>query len=88
MTPSEAINTIEGHRYSALTNLASNLKTFLRIAAQQPEVEALARAMTNDPAAIAEIYRRALTLSALPADGRPLAPRVRGPRWPGRGRCS
>src|SRR5438128_12411753 len=60
MTPGEAMNTIEGPRFAALTNLASNLKTFLRIAAQQPEVEALSRAMTNELAVIAEVLQRAL----------------------------
>ena len=69
MTPGEAMNTIEERRFAALTNLASNLKTFLRIAAQQAEVEALSRAMANDPAVISEVLHRALALSAMPADG-------------------
>jgi hypothetical protein len=69
MSPTEAMNTIEGRRYAALTNLASNLKTFLRIAGQQPEVEALSRAVTNDPSVITEVLRRALALSAVGADG-------------------
>ena len=63
MTPGEAMNTIEGRRFAALTNLASNLKTFLRIAAQQPEVEALSCAMTNEAAVISEVFQRALALS-------------------------
>ena len=65
MTPAEAMNTIEGRRFAALTNLASNLKTFLRIAAQQPEVEALCSAMTNEPAVISEVLQRATALSAV-----------------------
>jgi hypothetical protein len=69
MTPGEAMNRIEEHRFAALTNLASNLKTFLRIAAQQPEVEALAWAMTNEPAVIAEVLQRALALSTVRAEG-------------------
>jgi hypothetical protein len=69
MTPAEATNTIEGQRFAALTNLASNLKTFLRIAAQQPEVETLARAMTNEPALIAAVEQRALALAADRAGG-------------------
>jgi len=68
MTPAEAINTIEGRRFAALTNLASNLKTFLRIVAQQPEVEVLSRAMTNEPAVISEVLQRALALSAVRAE--------------------
>ena len=68
MTPPEAMELIEGHRFAALTNLASNLKNFLRIAAQQSEVEALSRAMANDPAVISEVLHRALALSAVPAD--------------------
>lgn len=68
MTPAEAMNTIEERRFAALTNLASNPKTFLRIAAQQPEVEALSRAMTHEPAVISEVLQRALALSAVRAE--------------------
>jgi hypothetical protein len=59
------MNTIEGHWFAALTNLASSLKTFRRIAAQQPEVEALCRALTNEPAAISAVLPRALALAAI-----------------------
>jgi hypothetical protein len=69
MTPVEAMHMIEGHRFAALTNLASNGKTFLRIATQQAEVEALSRAMTGDPAVISEIFDRAVALAAMPDDG-------------------
>jgi hypothetical protein len=69
MTAAEAMQMIEGHRFAALTNRASNLKTFLRIAAQQAEVEALSRAMANDPAVVSQVLQRALALAALPADG-------------------
>ncbi|HEV3256152.1 MAG TPA: hypothetical protein VG013_04675 [Gemmataceae bacterium] len=69
MTPAEAMHMIEGHRFAALTNLASNLNTFLRIAAQQLEVEALSRAMANDPAVISAVFHRATALSAIPGDG-------------------
>jgi hypothetical protein len=61
-------NAIEGHRFAALTNLASNLKGFLCMAAEQPEVEALSRALANDPALISEVFQRARTLLAIPAD--------------------
>lgn len=69
MTPGEAMDTIEERRFDALTNLASNLKTFLRIAAQQSEVEALSRAMTHEPAVISEVLQRALALAAVRAEG-------------------
>lgn len=69
MTPAEAMRLIEGHRFAALVNLASNQKTFLRIAAQQPEVEALSGAMANEPAVLAEVGQRALALAAARAEG-------------------
>ncbi len=69
MTPTEAMNMIEERRFAALTNLASNLKTFLRIAAQQPEVEALSRAMTSEPPIISEVLQRARALSDVGAEG-------------------
>jgi hypothetical protein len=63
------MNLIEGHPFAALVNLASNQKTFLRIAAQQPEVEALSRAMTDEPAVLTEVGQRALALAAGRAEG-------------------
>jgi hypothetical protein len=69
MTATEPMQMIEGHRFAALVNLASNRKTFLRSAAQQAEVEALARAMANDPAVVSQVLQRALALAALLADG-------------------
>jgi hypothetical protein len=68
MTSHEALSAIEGRRFAALTNLASNLKTFLRIAAQQSEVEVVSRAMAHEPAVITEVWQRALALAAVPAD--------------------
>jgi hypothetical protein len=68
MTPDEAMTMIEGERFAALKNLASNLKTFLRIAAQQPEVEALSHALTNEPAVISQVFQRALAISAVRAE--------------------
>src|SRR5205085_2556331 len=46
-----------------------SLKTFLRIAAEQPEVETLSLAMANEAAVISEVFRRALALSALAIEG-------------------
>jgi hypothetical protein len=63
MTPAEAMNMIEERRFAALTNLASNLKTFLRIAAQQPEVDALSRATATEPAVMSGVFQRAQALS-------------------------
>jgi hypothetical protein len=69
MNPAEALNAIEDRRFAALTNLASNLKTFLRIAAQQPEVEVLSRSIADDPAVASEVLQRALALAASPVEG-------------------
>jgi hypothetical protein len=68
MTAAEAMQAIEGDRFAALTNLASNLKTFLRIAAAQPEVEALSRALANNPAVASQVLHRALALLTVAAD--------------------
>jgi hypothetical protein len=48
MNAVEAMERIEGHAFSALVNLASDLPTFLRILATQPEVRALAETMNSD----------------------------------------
>ena len=68
MTAAEAMQALEGDRFAALTNLASNLKTFLRIAAAQPEVEALSRTLAHDPASVAQVVHRALGLSGISAE--------------------
>jgi uncharacterized protein YigA (DUF484 family) len=68
MNAAEAMNGIESERLAALTNLASNLKTFLRIAAAQPEVQFLARMLESDPALASQVLQRALGLSAAPLD--------------------
>ena len=68
MTPQEAMRAIEEQRFAALTNLASNLKTFLRIAAQQPEVDVVSRAMAQEPAVVTEVWQRALALAAVPSE--------------------
>ena len=49
MTAAEAMHGIETDRFAALTNLASNIKTFLRITAAQPEVQTLSRTLQTDP---------------------------------------
>jgi len=43
----ELFNGIESHRFSALVNVASNLKTFLRALDAQPEIRQLAVAMSS-----------------------------------------
>jgi hypothetical protein len=67
MTPAEAMEKIESPRFSALVNLASNLKTFLRIVADQPEIQALAEAMKS-PEGIEKVAGRLATLAAQPGD--------------------
>lgn len=42
MTVQDAMEKIEGARFSAITNLASDFRTFVRILADQPEVSSLA----------------------------------------------
>jgi hypothetical protein len=68
MTVGEAMQQVESDRFSALTNLASNVKTFLRIAAAQPETDALLRILANTTLAVSQISGRALELSAASAD--------------------
>lgn len=41
MTVTEAMQAIDSDRIAGHTNLASNVKAFLRIAADQPEIHAL-----------------------------------------------
>ena len=69
MTPVEAMNAIEGQRFATLANLASNLKSFLRIVTDQAEIKALSGTMSNDPAVTREVFQRALAISSLPASG-------------------
>jgi hypothetical protein len=45
MNRAEAMEKIEGLRFSALTNLASDFGTFLRIVLDQPEVQSLQKEM-------------------------------------------
>jgi hypothetical protein len=66
MTVAEAMRGIETERFAALTNLASNLKTFLRIAAAQPEVQALSRTLESDSNVASQVLPRALGLSVAP----------------------
>jgi hypothetical protein len=63
MTPPEAMEKIEGHRFSALANLASEFGTFLRILADQPEVKTLLEAMKTEPGRTPEVLRRLLELA-------------------------
>jgi hypothetical protein len=65
MTAADAMRGIETDRFAALTNLASNLKTFLRIAAAQPEVQALSRTLASDSDVASQVLHRPLELSAV-----------------------
>jgi hypothetical protein len=58
MTVNEAMQQIESDRFSALTNLASNVKTFLRIASAQPETDTLLRILANNTVAVSQIPGR------------------------------
>jgi hypothetical protein len=61
------MRTIEGQRFSALTNLASDFRTFLRILIEQPEVRALSSATQSDQVTIA-VFERLLTLAGSPTE--------------------
>jgi hypothetical protein len=67
MTPAEAIVRIESDDFSALANLASNLKTFLRVIAAQPEVRLLSSEM-RDPQVTATVLQRVLEWCGTPAE--------------------
>jgi hypothetical protein len=68
MNATEAMRGIETDRFAALTNLASNLKTFLRIAAAQPEVQVLSSTLESNPEVSSKVLQRALGLSAATLD--------------------
>lgn len=67
MSPAEAMQHIEGLRFSALTNLASDLKTFLHILGDQEEVQTLALAMREGDVA-RQVMERVLELSGTEVD--------------------
>jgi len=46
-SPEELFSAIESHRFAALVNVASNLKTFLRALDAQPDIRQLAAAMAS-----------------------------------------
>ncbi len=46
----ELFQAIESHRFSAIVNVASNFKTFLRALASQPELQRLAETMVEEDA--------------------------------------
>lgn len=64
MSYEEATRRIESLEFSALANLASNLKTFLAIVADQSAVQAL---LSSGPD-VAAVARRARELATLPAE--------------------
>jgi hypothetical protein len=68
MTTAEAMQKIEGARFSAITNLASDFKTFLRILADQPEVKSLAEAGAHEDVS-RQVFERILELAGAPVDG-------------------
>ena len=67
MNAVEAMERIEGHAFSALVNLASDLPTFLRILTSQPEVQALADEMKSDQVTL-NVFARVVELAASPTE--------------------
>src|SRR5262245_3446382 len=67
MNAAEAMDRIEGHTFSAMVNLASDLRTFLRILASQPEVQALAAGVESDRVML-DVFTRVVELAASPAE--------------------
>ncbi len=67
MTVPEAMKGIESPRFSALTNLASDFETFLTILVEQPEVQALATAMTLEGVR-EEVFHRLMELADAPVE--------------------
>jgi hypothetical protein len=67
MTAAEAMAKIEEPRFAALVNLASDLRTFLRIVGAQPEIQVLAREMKTEGVSAA-VGKRIRALVAAPAE--------------------
>jgi hypothetical protein len=67
MTLEEVMNRIESPSFSAVANLASGLKTFLRIVADQPEVQALAEQIKSAGVPIT-VFGRILDLATSPVE--------------------
>lgn len=65
MTAADLMTQIEGDRFSALVNLASDFKTFLRILGDQPAVQALSLAVADDAIAH-DVGKRVSELAAYP----------------------
>jgi hypothetical protein len=68
MTLQAHLERIEGHPFAAVVNLASDLRTFLRIVEDQPDVQALDAAMSQSPEVAKQLLQRALELVSSPAD--------------------
>jgi hypothetical protein len=62
MNVAGVIERIEGHDLSAMVNLASDFRTFVRILGSQPEVLALAGAMSSEQTT-REVFTRAIELA-------------------------
>jgi hypothetical protein len=67
MNVAEAMARIEGHDFATMVNLASDLRTFLRILGSQPEVVALGGAMSSEQTT-REVFTRAIELAKAPTD--------------------
>src|ERR1700679_2465682 len=67
MSAVEAMEKIEGNAFSAVVNLASDFRTFLRILETQPEVTVLSTALQSE-AMTQKMLARILELARSPAD--------------------
>ena len=67
MNTAETLSRIESDRFSALVNVASNVKTFLRAVSEQPEITELAAAM-HRPDVSQEVCKRALAIASAEVD--------------------
>jgi hypothetical protein len=67
MNATEAMERIEGHAFSAMVNLASDVSTFLRILTSQPEVRALADEMKSERVTL-DVFTRVGELAASPVE--------------------
>lgn len=67
MNAAEAMEQIEGNAFAAVVNLASDFRTFLRILASQPEVEALSAGLAS-AVLTQKVFARLLELARTPAE--------------------
>jgi hypothetical protein len=67
MTLDEALNAVESLEFSAIVNVASTFKTFIRLLASQPATQEL-RELMKDAAVARQIVKRILVLCKTPCE--------------------